>query len=314
LAGDVPLAARSGTFAIGGDLPARRLGFGAMRITGRGVWGAPPDPDVALKLLRRACDLGVNLIDTADSYGPDVSELLIAEALHPYPDNLVIATKGGYERVGPFQLRANGRPEHLRAACEASLSRLRLERIDLYQLHTVDGNVPLEESIGALDELRSEGKVRHLGLCNVDTGQLARARAVAPIVSVQNRFNLVEREGEPVCAACERDGLAFIAWFPLARGAIASGGGALRRIARAHGSRPAQVALAWLLQRSPVVIPIPGTASLDHLEQNVAAAELQLTAEELRALEDYGPLSYKARRVARRTAKRAFVFLRRRRP
>ena len=274
-----------------GDLRVRRLGFGTMRICGRDVWGEPRDPAQARAVLRRAVELGVELFDTADAYGPEVSERLIAEALHPYPDRLVIATKGGYVRHGPGSrgLRADGRPEHLRAACEASLRRLRLERIDLYQLHTVDAAVPLEESVGALAELQSEGKIRHIGLSNVGPAQLERARAVVPIVSVQNRFNLAERGAEPTLEACERAGIAFIAWFPLAKRMLTGRHGALAAVGRARSATPAQVALAWLLHRSPALVPIPGTASVGHLDENVAAAAIELGPADLALLESYRP-------------------------
>jgi pyridoxine 4-dehydrogenase len=272
------------TLTIGGDLEVRRLGFGAMRITGPGVIGWPEDREVSLAVLRRAVELGVNLIDTADSYGPEVSELLIAEALHPYPDGLVIATKGGLVRTERGRWPVDGRPEHLREACEASLRRLRLERVDLYQLHRPDPQVPLEDSVGELARLRQEGKIRHVGLSNVSVEQLARAEAVVPIASVQNRYSLADRGHEEVLEACERQDIAFLPWYPLAVGDLALPGGALGRIASARGATPAQVALAWLLARSPVVCPIPGTASQRHLEENVGAASLELTDEELDAL------------------------------
>jgi aryl-alcohol dehydrogenase-like predicted oxidoreductase len=276
-------AAGAGTFSLGGDLEVRRLGFGAMRITGDGIWGPPADREQAKAVLRRAMDLGVNFIDTADSYGPDVSEELIAEALHPYPGGLVIATKGGLTRAGPSQWSPDCRPEHLREACEGSLRRLRLERIDVYQLHTVDPNVPLEESVGTLSDLRDEGKVAHVGLSNVDVGQLERAREIVPIVSVQNRFSIADRESEPVLDRCEREGLGFIPWFPLASGGLATEG-AIGRIAEAHDATPFQVAIAWLLARSPSMLPIPGTSSTEHLEENVAAASLRLSEEEFEEL------------------------------
>jgi len=284
-----PSAAAAGTITVGGDLTVNRLGFGAMRITNGdgGVWGEPPDPDGARALLRRVVGLDVNFIDTADSYGPDVSELLIAEALHPYPKGLVIATKGGYLRDGPGPWRPDGRPAHLREACEGSLRRLRLERIDIYQLHTPDPAVPIEASVGALGELRAEGKIRHVGVSNVDAGQLARARAVVSVVSVQNRYSLTERRGDDVLDVCHRDGLAFIPWYPLARGALAQEESPLARIAARRGVTPAQIALAWLLRRSPVMLPIPGTSSPDHLEENVAAAEIELADDELAALDEF---------------------------
>ncbi|HEV2711886.1 MAG TPA: aldo/keto reductase, partial [Gaiellaceae bacterium] len=260
-----------------GETTVNRMGFGAMRLTGPGVIGEPPDPENAKAVLRRAVELGVNFIDTADAYGPEVNERQIAEALHPYPDDLVIATKGGllHERQGEW-LR-DGRPETLRASCEASLRRLRVERIDLYQLHSVDPGVPLEESVGALAELQREGKIRHIGLSNVDTRQLARARETATIVSVQNRYNVADRHAEGVLDACERAGIAFLPWFPLGLGDLTRGGGRLAAVASAKGATQAQVAIAWLLRRSPLMLPIPGTSSLEHLEENVAAASVELT-------------------------------------
>ena len=235
-------------------------------------------------MLRRAVELGVNLIDTADSYGPEVSELLIAEALHPYPDALVVATKGGLLRTGSGAWPTDARPEHLREACEGSLRRLRLERIDLYQLHAPDPKVPFEESVGELARLRDEGKIRHVGLSNVSVDELHRAQEIVPIVSVQNRYSLADRSSEDVLEECERQGIAFLPWYPLAAGDLAQPGGAVGRVASARGATPAQVALAWLLARSPVVVPIPGTASSRHLEENVAALELELTPDELAAL------------------------------
>ena len=273
------------TFTIGGDLEVQRLGFGAMRITGKGIWGPPEDPEEARRLLRRVVELGIDLIDTADSYGPEVSENLIAEALHPYPDGLVIATKGGLLRTGPGQWPSDGRPEHLKKACEASLRRLRLERIDLYQLHSPDSKVPYEESVGALKELRDEGKIRHVGISNVSVEQLERARAIVDVVTVQNRYNLEDRDSEDVLERCEELGIGFIPWFPLATGDLAGSGGPLDRIARAHDATPAQAALAWLLARSPVMLPIPGTSSADHLEENVAATRLRLSPDEVAEIE-----------------------------
>jgi pyridoxine 4-dehydrogenase len=272
-------ASAASSLALGGDLKVRRLGFGAMRITGPGIWGQSPDPAGARALLRRVIELGINFIDTADAYGPAVSEELIAEALHPYPDDLVIATKGGLRRSGPGQWERDGRPEHLREACDASLRRLRVDRIDLYQLHAVDRNVPLEESVGALAELRNQGKIAHVGLSNVGLEELERARGIVPVVSVQNRYSLADRGSDPVVDRCERDGLAFIPWFPLAAGNV-DRDGALRRIAAAHGASEFQVALAWLLARSPAMLPIPGTSSIEHLEENLAAAALRLSEEE----------------------------------
>ena len=274
----------AGTLTLGGDLTVRRLGFGAMRLTGRGIWGEPADHDEAIRVLRRAVELGVNLIDTADSYGPEVSERLIAEALHPYPDGLVIATKGGLVRPGPDRWDSDGRPEHLRAACEGSLRRLQLDRIPLYQLHSPDPNVPYAESVGALAQLREEGKIAHVGVSNVTVDQLRQAQGVVPVVSVQNRYNLADRDSEDVLEACEADGLGFLPWFPLATGRLTKGGGALTRAAKAHRATPAQVALAWLLRRSPVMLPIPGTSSVGHLEENVAAAHIRLDDDEFDTL------------------------------
>jgi pyridoxine 4-dehydrogenase len=270
----------SDTFTIGGDLEVRRLGFGAMRITGRGIWGPPDDPAEARAVLRRTVELGLNLIDTADSYGPEVSENLIAEALHPYPDGLVIATKGGLRRTGPGRWPRDARPERLKECCEGSLRRLRLERIDLYQLHSPDPAVPLEDSLGALKELQDEGKIRHIGISNVSLDELERARELVDVVTVQNRYNLAHRP-EEVLDACEEAEIGFIPWYPLATGDLARPGGALDEVARAHDATPAQVALAWLLARSPVMLPIPGTSSVEHLEENVAAAELQLSDADL---------------------------------
>jgi pyridoxine 4-dehydrogenase len=269
-------AAAAGTVGLG-DVTVNRMGFGAMRLTGPGVIGEPADPENALAVLRRAVELGVNFIDTAASYGPEINERQVAEALHPYPDDLVIATKGGlrHERVGEW-IR-DGRPENLRASCEASLQRLRLDRIDLYQYHSVDPSVPFAESLGALAELQREGKIRHIGLSNVDTRQLAQARELVDVVSVQNRYNVADRHSERVLEACERDGIAFIPWFPLGFGDLTRGGGRLADVAAAKGVTQAQVALAWLLRRSPVMLPIPGTSSLEHLEENVRAASLELT-------------------------------------
>jgi aryl-alcohol dehydrogenase-like predicted oxidoreductase len=276
------------TLTLGGDLTVGRLGFGALRTSGPGGWGDPSDREGAKALLKRAVSLGVDLIDTADSYGPDASERLIAEALHPYPEGLVIATKGGLVRDGPSAelWPENGRPEHLKAACEGSLKRLRLDRIDLYQLHRPDPSVPLEESLGALGDLQEAGKIRHIGVSNVTGEELERAQSVVRVVSVQNRYNLVNRASEGVLDACARQRVAFIAWHPLELGALGRPRGALARIANRLAARPAQVALAWLLQRSPVLLPIPGTSSIEHLEENVAAAALELTDADLAALDD----------------------------
>src|SRR5918998_6230841 len=274
----------AGTLTLGDDLTVGRLGFGAMRLCGPGVWGEPDDPRNAGRVLRRAVELGIDFIDTADAYGPEVSELEISSALHPYPENLVIATKGGYTRQGPGRWRTNGRPKRLREACEGSLRRLKLDRIDLYQLHRPDRRVPLENSVWALAGLREEGKIRHVGLSNVGVREIVRAMDIVPIVSVQNRYNLTDRSSEAVIETCEREGIAFIPWYPLATGRLARPGGPLAEIATRHEATPAQVALAWLLARSPVVLPIPGTTSVEHLEENVAAADLRLTDADLTAL------------------------------
>jgi pyridoxine 4-dehydrogenase len=274
------------TFTLGGDLEVRRMGFGAMRITGQGIWGDPSDPAGARSLLRHVVQSGVNLIDTADSYGPAVSENLIAEALRPYPDDLVIATKGGLERPGAGVWKPNCRPERLMRCCEDSLRRLGLERIDLYQLHAVDPKVPIEDSVNALAELQGQGKIRHIGLCNVTVEQLERARGVATVVSVQNRYNVSDRASEDVLEACESEQLGFLPWFPLATGALAEPGGALAEIARRHTATPAQVALAWLLAHSPVALPIPGTSQVPHFEENLEAAQLELDDEELSSLDE----------------------------
>jgi pyridoxine 4-dehydrogenase len=279
------------TLTIGGDLEVYRFGFGAMRITGDGIWGEPPDESAARDLLRRVVETDVNLIDTADSYGPEVSERLIAEALHPYPENLVVATKGGLERPGPNRWTPNGRPEHLKRCCEGSLRRLKLERIDLYQLHRVDPNVPIEDSVGALAELQEDGKIRHIGLSNVNAEELERAQQIVPIVSVQNRYNVADRASEEVLEACQESGLAFFPWAPLgSRGSnnLAQAGGLLDNAARAHGASPGQVALAWLLHRSPVMLPIPGTSSIAHFEENLEAVGLELDQDELDALDEVG--------------------------
>jgi pyridoxine 4-dehydrogenase len=272
------------TFTIGGDLEVRRLGFGAMRITGEGIWGPPDDPEEAKRLLRRVVERGVNLIDTADSYGPEVSENLIAEALHPYPDGLVIATKGGLRRTGPGQWPRDARPERLKECCEASLRRLKLDRIDLYQLHSPDPKVPYEDSVGALKELQDEGKIRHVGISNVSVDELERARSIVEVVTVQNRYNLEDRDSEDVLDACEDANIGFIPWFPLAVGRLAEPGGPLDRIASECDATPAQIALAWLLARSPVMLPIPGTSSIEHFEENLAAADIELSAEQVAAI------------------------------
>ncbi|HYN49982.1 MAG TPA: aldo/keto reductase [Thermoleophilaceae bacterium] len=272
------------TFTIGGDLEVNRLGFGAMRITGDGIWGPPDDPEEAKRLLRRVVELDVNLIDTADSYGPEVSENLIAEALHPYPDELVIATKGGLRRTGPGQWPRDAHPKRLKECCEGSLGRLRLERIDLYQLHAPDPEIPLEDSLGALRELQEEGKIRHIGVCNVSVEELERARSIVDVVTVQNRYNLAERSSEDVLEACEGEEIGFIPWFPLATGDLARSGGPLDELAGSHDATAGQLALAWLLARSPVMLPIPGTSSLEHFEENLAAQDISLDADELERL------------------------------
>jgi pyridoxine 4-dehydrogenase len=272
------------TFTIGGDLEVHRLGFGAMRITGDGIWGPPDDPEEAKRVLHRVVELGIDLIDTADSYGPEVSENLIAEALHPYPDGLVIATKGGLRRTGPGQWPRDARPERLKECCEASLRRLKLDRIDLYQLHSPDPQVPYEDSVGALKELQDEGKIRHVGVSNVSLEELAQARKIVEVVTVQNRYNLTDRHSEDVLEACEEAGIGFIPWFPLATGRLAEPGGALDKIAQAHDATPAQIALAWLLARSQVTLPIPGTSSVEHLEEDVAATRIELSPEEVREI------------------------------
>ena len=282
------IAQQSGTFEIGGELPVHRLGFGAMQLTGKGIWGEPDDPEECRRVLRRALELGVNFIDTADSYGPEVSERLIAEALHPYPEGLVIATKAGLERTGPNQWPVNGNPDHLREACEGSLRRLKLDTIDLYQLHRIDDKYPAEDQIGTLVELRDEGKIRHIGLSEVSVEQLDHARSITEIATVQNRYNVADRAAEDVLDACERQGIGFIPWFPLNTGKLAGEGGPLDEIAERHGSSPAQLALAWLLHRSPVMLPIPGTKSVEHLEDNVAAAAIVLSDDEVRELEEAG--------------------------
>jgi aryl-alcohol dehydrogenase-like predicted oxidoreductase len=276
-------AAAAGTVRLG-ELTVNRMGFGAMRLTGSGVWGNPSDREGAKAVLRRAVELGVTLIDTAASYGPEVNEELIAETLHPYPGGLAVATKGGLTRPGPGEWERDGRPETLRESLEGSLRRLRLDRIDVYQLHAVDPRVPIEDSVGALADLQREGKIRYVGLSNVDARQLAVARKIVPIVSVQNRYSLADRHSESVLDACEREGLAFLPWFPLALGRLAAATGRLADVARSRGATPAQVALAWLLRRSPVMAPIPGTSTVEHLEENVAAAGLELTNDEFGGL------------------------------
>jgi len=280
-----PTAATAGTIDIGGDLTVNRLGFGAMRITGTGIWGEPPSRAQAIATLRRVIELGVNFIDTADSYGPSVSEELIAEALHPYPDDLVIATKGGLVRPGPGRWDPDGHPEHLREACEGSLRRLKLEQIPLYQLHRVDPDVPLAESLGAIAELKNEGKIRHVGVSNVTEDQLREAQQILPIVSVQNRFNVTDRQSQPLIDLCEQDDLVFLPWAPIQQ--------TERRVAVAaaaenHGVTDRQIVLAWLLASSPAMLPIPGTGSPEHAEENVAAVAIELSPEEMRAINTGG--------------------------
>ncbi len=274
----------SRTFRIGGELEVRRLGFGAMRITGDGIWGEPQDPAAAKRLLQRVVELGVNLIDTADSYGPDVSERLIGEALAPYPETVIIATKGGLTRPGPDDWKRCGRPEHLRKALEGSLRRLRLEQIPLYQLHAIDDDVPLEDQVGTLVDMQKQGKIAHIGLSNVDTDQLEAARKIATVATVQNRFNLTDRKHEPVLEACENHGIGFIPWFPLATGELSGEGSAVADLARDKGAKPGQIALAWLLHRSPVMLPIPGTSSIEHLEENLGALDVSLSEADMQRL------------------------------
>jgi pyridoxine 4-dehydrogenase len=280
-------AEASGTFLIGGDIPVHRLGFGTMQLTGPGVWGEPPDHAEAIAVLRRTMELGINLIDTADSYGPEVAERLVAEALYPYSADLLIATKAGFQRPGPNQWVEDGRPEHLRSAVEGSLRRLRLPRIDLLQLHRIDSKVTMEDQIGALADLQREGKIRHIGLSEVSVKQIEAVRRITPIVSVQNRYNLVDRKSEEVLEYCTRENIGFIPWFPLATGELAKQEGPLTRAATRLNAQPAQVALAWLLRKSPVMLPIPGTSKVKHLEENSAAALIELddsTTEELEHL------------------------------
>ncbi len=277
------------TFQLGGDLTVNRLGFGAMRITGDGIWGWPPDRENAKKLLRHVLDLGVNLIDTADAYGPEVSELLIAEALHPYPKGLVIATKGGNTRPGPNQWVPDGRPEYLTKCVEGSLKRLKLERIDLYQLHRIDPKVPVEDSLGALKKMQDAGKIRHVGLSEVSVKEIERAKKVLPIVSIQNRYNIEDRGSEEALNYCEREKMAFMPWAPIGgsgRGLLTKAGGALEAEAKRHNATAVQLALAWLLQRSPVMLPIPGTANIAHLEENMAATKIQLSSGDWKTIEN----------------------------
>ncbi|GGL93830.1 aldo/keto reductase [Nakamurella endophytica] len=279
-------AEASGTFRIGGSLPVRRLGFGSMQLTGPGVWGDPKDPDEAVRVLRRAVDLGVTLIDTADSYGPYVAEELIRAALHPYPDDLVIATKAGLTRPGPGDWRPVGRPEYLRQEAEMSLRRLGLERIDLFQLHRIDPQVPLEDQVGELAALQREGKIAHIGLSEVSVDELRAAQQHATIATVQNLYNLTDRKSEDLLEVSAQEGIGFIPWFPLATGKLAKPGGPLEQLAQRHGASASQLALAWLLHRSPVMLPIPGTSSVAHLEDNAAAAALELSDDEFAELSE----------------------------
>src|SRR3954454_11977670 len=278
------------TFTLG-DMQVRRMGFGAMRITGQGVWGPPADHDEAVRVLKRCVELGVNLIDTADSYGPEVSENLIAEALHPYPDDLVIATKGGLRRTGPGEWPRDLRPERIKECCEASLRRLKVDQIYLYQLHAVDPNVPYEETVGAAKELQDEGKIRHVGVCNVGRGELETARSIVDVISVQNRYSVVDRSSERVLKVCEAEGLAFLPWFPLGSGDLGEDAAAtLDEVAGAHDASRFQIALAWLLAKSPVMLPIPGTSKVAHLEENVAASAIELTPEQMGKLDAIAPV------------------------
>jgi aryl-alcohol dehydrogenase-like predicted oxidoreductase len=282
-------AALAGTIDIGGDLPVNRFGFGAMRLTGQGIWGEPADREECKRVLRRALDLGINFIDTADSYGPEVSERLIAETLYPYPEELVIATKGGLIRPGPGQWIPDGRPEHLRAACEGSLKRLRVEQLDVYQFHRPDPKVPIEESIGALTELKDAGKIRHIALSNVTTDQIEKAQKLTPIVSVQNRYSAFDRSSEPVLEFCSLEELAFLPWRPVEGGGVAGAEGVIAEIARRNHATPTQVALAWLLAHSPVMLPIPGTSKVAHLEENLGAVALELAPSELAEIDKIAP-------------------------
>jgi len=278
------LAGKSGEFVFGNDLRIARLGFGAMRLTGKGIWGEPADRAEALRVVRRAVELGINFIDTADAYGPNVSEEIVAEALHPYPAGLVIATKGGFERPGPDRWVENGRPEHLKSACEGSLRRLKLDRIDLYQLHRIDPKVPAEDQLGALKDLQAQGKIKHIGLSEVNVRQIRDAQSIVPIVSVQNRYSVSDRAYEDVLEYCEQQGLGFIPWFPLAAGQLAGTRSTVSSMAAQLKATPSQVALAWLLARSPVILPIPGTARVKHLEENVASADLAINEDIMQAL------------------------------
>ena len=278
------LAAKAGEFIIGDDLRVTRLGFGAMRLTGKGIWGEPANRTEAIRVLRRAVELGINFIDTADSYGPHASEEIVAEALHPYPAGLVIATKGGFDRPGPDRWVENGRPEHLRSACEGSLRRLRLERIDLYQLHRIDSKVPAADQLGTLKDLQAQGKIKHIGLSEVSVAQIQHARAIVPIVSVQNRYSIADRAADGVLEYCEQQKLGFIPWFPLAAGRLSGTDSPISRLAAQWKATPSQIALAWLLSQSPVMLPIPGTSRVEHLEENVAAAGFAMDESKLQEI------------------------------
>lgn len=279
------LAKRAGEYSIGKDLRVIRLGFGSMRLTGKGIWGEPANRAEAISVLQRAVELGINFIDTADSYGPHVAEELIAEALHPYPADLVIATKGGFDRPGPDRWVENGRPEHLISACEGSLRRLRLDGIELYQLHRIDPKVPAEDQLGTLKNLQAQGKIKHIGLSEVNIDQLKHAQTLVDIVSVQNRYSVTDRGSEDVLNYCEQHDIAFIPWFPLAAGRLAGPDSPIGRVAKQLNATPSQVALAWLLKRSPVMLPIPGTSKVQHLEENIAAAGLKVDDSEFNALQ-----------------------------
>jgi len=279
------LAHRAGEFAIGEDFSVTRLGFGSMRLTGKGIWGPPADRAEAIAVLQRAVELGINFIDTADSYGPHIAEELIAEALHPYPADLVIATKGGFDRPGPDRWVENGRPEHLISACEGSLRRLRLDRIELYQLHRIDPKVPAEDQLGTLKTLQAQGKIKHIGLSEINVDQLKHAQTIVDIVSVQNRYSVTDRGSEDILDYCEQHEIAFIPWFPLAAGRLSGPDSPISRVAKQLNATPSQVALAWLLKRSPVMLPIPGTSKVQHLEENVAAAGLKIDDSEFKALQ-----------------------------
>lgn len=281
-------ASKSGNFTIGNDLHIYRLGYGAMRITGKGIWGEPKDRNEAIQVLRRALALGINFIDTADSYGPGVSEEIIAEALYPYPKDLLIATKAGFDRTGPDKWVTNGRPKHLREACEGSLRRLRIECIDLFQLHRIDSNVPADDQLGTLKDLQKQGKIKHIGLSEVSTEQIAHARKIVPIVTVQNRYSVIDRGAEDVLDYCQQANIGFIPWFPLAAGEVSAAGSELARIAAQLKVTPSQLALTWLLWRSPVILPIPGTSRVAHLEENVAAAALKFDESTMREIDKLG--------------------------